>query len=265
MKRDYLSYSALKAFAKSPNHYLAYINREVQETAAMVLGTAAHCAILEPQSFQERYAVAEKVDRRTKAGKEAWQRFQEDSAGKIVLTSEQNLDVLAMADGVNKNDEAAALLRHCKFEQPVEGEIGGVTFKGVADAIAPNAVIDLKTSADASPNGFGRQAANLGYFMQAAIYRLLTGVDKFYWIVVENSAPYNVSVFKPDEESLIAAEAQLYDLIEAFKAWDGEPAGYAQHVETLTLPLWHEAWKHKNAAVAPRINGETFEDFLDSL
>ena len=35
MKRDYLSYSALKAFAKSPNHYLQYVQREFQETNAM--------------------------------------------------------------------------------------------------------------------------------------------------------------------------------------------------------------------------------------
>jgi hypothetical protein len=76
MKRDYLSYSALKAFAKSPNHYLQYVNREFVETPAMVLGSALHCAVLEPNEYGKRYTIAPKFDRRTKAGKEqaeAWE------------------------------------------------------------------------------------------------------------------------------------------------------------------------------------------------
>jgi len=70
MKRDYLSYSALKAYAKSPNHYLMYVGREFVETPAMVLGSALHCLVLEPQEWSKRYITAPKFDRRTKAGKE---------------------------------------------------------------------------------------------------------------------------------------------------------------------------------------------------
>ena len=39
MKRNYLSVSALKAFAKSPNHYLAYVSEGGRkQTPAMLLG-----------------------------------------------------------------------------------------------------------------------------------------------------------------------------------------------------------------------------------
>ena len=89
-KRSYLSTSALKAFAKSPNHYIEYVNGERKATPAMELGSAIHCAILEPDEWHDRYTIVPKVDRRTKAGKEAWELFQKSSEGKTVLTDEQH-------------------------------------------------------------------------------------------------------------------------------------------------------------------------------
>ena len=81
MKRDYLSYSALKAFAKSPNHYLQYVNKEHTETPAMVLGSLTHCLVLEPERFAAKFAVAPKVDRRTNSGKALWAAFEHESEG----------------------------------------------------------------------------------------------------------------------------------------------------------------------------------------
>ena len=68
-----ISASGLKLFMRSPAHYYAaYLdpNRvERQPTPAMRLGTATHCAILEPTRFNAEYAVIpESIDRRTKEG-----------------------------------------------------------------------------------------------------------------------------------------------------------------------------------------------------
>lgn len=71
-----ISKSHLDLIARSPLHYWArYIdpNRVPTEpTDAMRLGTAVHTLTLEADQFEARYAVAPAVDRRYKAGKEAW-------------------------------------------------------------------------------------------------------------------------------------------------------------------------------------------------
>ena len=86
MKRNYISHSALKAFAKSPNHYLQYVAGEAPRTDAMIAGSALHCFVLEPHEFDARYIVAPKVDRRTKEGKEIFEAFSQQAAGRDVLT-----------------------------------------------------------------------------------------------------------------------------------------------------------------------------------
>ena len=41
-------------------------------------------------------------------------------------------------------------------------------------------VIDVKTTSDASPEGFGKSSWNLGYHVQAAFYRRVIRGDRNY-------------------------------------------------------------------------------------
>jgi hypothetical protein len=68
-----ISASHLKAVMQSPYHYWSrYLNPQrptMEPTAAMRLGSLAHCAVLEPDELHNRYAIA--PDRRSNAGKAA--------------------------------------------------------------------------------------------------------------------------------------------------------------------------------------------------
>jgi hypothetical protein len=68
-----ISASHLKAVMQSPYHYWSrYLNPQrptMEPTAAMRLGSLAHCAALEPDELHNRYAIA--PDRRSNAGKAA--------------------------------------------------------------------------------------------------------------------------------------------------------------------------------------------------
>ena len=86
-----LSYSSLKEFAKSPNHFIQYIERKFEASDAMIFGSAVHCAILEPDEFHNRYFVLDeseimeelkdaKSPRATKAYKQ-WKMDEMSSAG----------------------------------------------------------------------------------------------------------------------------------------------------------------------------------------
>ena len=239
MKREYLSCSALKAFATSPNHYIQYVRGTKVATPAMIFGSALHCHVLEPDEFEKRYAVAPQVDRRTKEGKLLFAEFAEKAEGKEVLTAQDYAQILDM-DLASMNERTAHdLIVGChRYEKLKEGEINGVRFKGIADGLAKGYILDIKTCQDASPEAFERTAYNSFYHEQAAAYRILFGKDRFYWVAMEKNAPHNVSVYMQSEEAFLMARHRLMRLIDAWKEWDGKPRSYSNEVLMLNLPRW---------------------------
>lgn len=81
-----LSKSGLDQFQRSPAHYKAWLEGAKEEpTPAMVFGSAFHCAVLERDEYAKRYVIFE-GDRRTKAGKEAYESLQTSGATIITLS-----------------------------------------------------------------------------------------------------------------------------------------------------------------------------------
>jgi hypothetical protein len=239
IKRDYLSASALKSFAKSPNHYIQYVTGKTEASPAMTFGSALHCYVLEPQEFEKRYAVSPKVDRRTKEGKILFAEFAEKADGKEVLTPEDFGQILNMDTSLSCYSPARELLDACtSFEQMTMKQINGVDFKGIADGMSDDFILDLKTCQDGSPEAFERTAHSMGYHIQAAAYRLLFNVDRFYWVAMEKNAPHNVSVYMQSEEAFHKAKHRLLTLIDEWSKWDGRPCSYSAEIMILNLPRW---------------------------
>jgi len=82
--------SDLKLFARTPAH-ARYAMTHPEQTSAMILGSATHCAILEPHEFAMRYVEAPKLDRRTNAGKAAWAQFLAEDADRIALDPDEQV------------------------------------------------------------------------------------------------------------------------------------------------------------------------------
>lgn len=234
-----LSYSALKAFAKSPNHFIQYKERPF-DSKAMAFGRAFHCLILEYKKFYDKFAVAPRVDRRTKAGKEKWFKFEESIGDKQAITLQEFDDIMTMKGRYQQNQSAVDLLTGGVTEQWGEAMIHGQHFGGYADFVSDDKVyaVDLKTCRDASPEAFMRDAHNLDYHLQAAIYRHLFGVHRFYWVCVESGSPHNTAVYLQSEDAANKAERRLHMLIDRWKEWDGSPSSYFSGVKALDLPRW---------------------------
>ena len=134
-----ISASGLKLFMRSPAHYYAaYLdpNRvEHQPTAAMKLGTATHCAILEPERFNAEYvAMPEGLDRRTTAGKQAYADLM--ASGTEILAADDMASVMNMASTFRDNDISRALFdRSHSVEQSIYATINGVSCKCRPDFI----------------------------------------------------------------------------------------------------------------------------------
>ena len=113
-----LSSSDLKLLARSPLHYKTAKAIPPKETDAMRLGTAVHCAVLEPDRFEKEYAAApEAIDRRTKAGKAHWAEL--EATGKVVLSGEDAQMVRGMADSVRRHPTATVQIGRASCRERV--------------------------------------------------------------------------------------------------------------------------------------------------
>ena len=255
---DYLAWEAtsvhdLLKLRRSPQHYLYEKTSPPEPTPAMRFGTAAHSWILTPSVAPSEILVAPKVDRRTKAGKEAWAMFEADSHGRTIVSEEEAHTLAKMAGAVSASPAAQVALDaaerrevSCAWADPAGS---GLMMRGRPDALGDNLIVDLKTAQDASPDAFARTAANFGYHAQAAYYldglRRLGYCDEqavFLFVVVEKTAPFGVAVYALDDEAIEAGRTQyteawdLYRRCRAKNEWPGYPG--SQRIETLSLPRW---------------------------
>lgn len=244
------SWSTLKFYCKSPAHYLQAVLNPPERTPAMLIGSALHCRVLEPDKFPERYAVAPSgLDRRTKSGKEAWAAFEAESAGKEILTADQAEQVDGMAAALlAPGSVSAKLLARCENREQIIRWTDLHTelpCKGIVDAFGEEFALDIKTTDDASSRAFSRALYNYQYHGQAAFYvdgLKLNGcpVSNFLFVVVEKQAPFGVCAYACTEEVLGAGRLLYQRLLnihsECLAA--GEWPGYSNEVQEIELPAW---------------------------
>lgn len=205
-----ISSSLLKCIhRKTVRHALT---EEFVETPQMLLGRVAHSLLLEPEAFEDEFSVLPKIDRRTKEGKAIYKAFEDKSINKTIITQETYDKAKEITRSVLGHDIARAMLAggEGEYSYIIEDEETGITRKCRPDYLNGEAVIDIKTTSDASYEGFAKQIGSLGYHLQAAFYLdvLNKSEDKkfseFYFIAVENKAPYAVAVYKLDETHISA-------------------------------------------------------------
>jgi hypothetical protein len=241
--------SSLKEFNRSPLHYRHAKDNPKPTSSAMALGTAAHCATLEPERFADSFAVWTGGRR---AGRE-WEMFKADADGRgmAVLTEDERDEALAIATAVRSCPEAMVYLRHGHAEVSMAWHDAetGTACKGRVDWLTAidgcDVVVGLKTTRDLRPRKFAAQAADLAYHWQWAFYcdgfQAITGrLPLMVEIVVESAAPHAVAVYRIPEHVLErgrqeyrAALATLAEC-EASGIWPGPVEGEVE----FDLPGW---------------------------
>lgn len=227
-----LSYSSLKQFYKSPQHYIEYISGvRTPPTPAMVLGNVLDCMLLTPKEFEETYAVAPRWqhDRRTKLGKAERANFYESAGNKIVIDSDMYDTSLKMLESLLKDDDAMSYLENVKYTQSsIIWQDPKTKLKSISKLDAQGNIeesdefiLDLKTAADAEESAFIRQAHNLGYHLQSGGYTLAVKRKFFRFpnyinVVVESKPPYAVNVFKATSQYLETSQEMYEYLLLAF-------------------------------------------------
>ncbi|WP_421287578.1 PD-(D/E)XK nuclease-like domain-containing protein [Aeromonas veronii] len=109
-----VSKSQLDDIAQSPATYIwrRYAPIDTDKVAALDMGTALHCLLLEPATFKERYIIAPEFNRRTNAGKDEEKAFLTSCAelGKTVISFEDDRKLKLMRESVFAHPDARWLL-----------------------------------------------------------------------------------------------------------------------------------------------------------
>lgn len=249
-----ISKSGLDLIHRSPRHYwqryLSPDRAPSHPTPAMVIGTATHSAILEPVDFAATYIKAPQFDRRTKAGREQYAAFEEENPEKIGLAPDVYQDVILMREAVRQHPAASMLLQDGLAEQSVfwRDPLTGVLCKIRPDWMPEGRpiIVDVKTTDDASPEGFAKSILNFRYHVQAAWYldgwNYATREERagFVFIAVEKKPPYAVAVYVLDAAAVAAGRDEYRANLDAYArclATDEWPA-YSPKIESLSLPIW---------------------------
>lgn len=254
-----VSNSLLGHMQQSPAHLFCARENPRPPTPAMKLGSAVHAAVLEAAHFGRTYVrMPDGIDRRTKAGKEEYQALIGQYGEDCVLPADEYDRCIEISRAVFAHRGAMALL-----EQVENTEISGiwtdplssVTCKMRIDGLGKTAVIDLKTTTNASELAFTKTIANFSYHRQGAMYldglkALGREVDAYCIIAVEKDPPYGVAVYRLDDGAIAAGRAQYEDLLHKYACCEklGEWPCYPNFVQTISIPEW--AFRQMEAAAA---------------
>lgn len=195
----------------------------------------------------------------TGANPEAWQKADDKARvaqvraeGKVPLRPADYAAAVLMATAVRHHPIAAKLLGGSTPGAPERtliwrDQASGVLCRAKADWLRPDGIVDLKTTADASPDALSKAVHGYGYAVQAAFYlRGVRALDLatapfFVFVAVEKAPPYLVHVTQLGPQALAWGERQVTRALEVFRdctaagRWPGYPD---DEITEIDLPAW---------------------------
>lgn len=271
--KDYLSASVIKEANKSLKHMKWYLdNKSTSERKSHFdFGNAFEIALMDlmngTKEFDSSVHIFDESKRpqldKTFSSKEnkEWKESFFSKNGYIINQS-----------GKESVDTISEMLKACWSDEIIQGLLKntdyqascfwtdaktGIKLKTRPDVcnINKTVLIDIKTTTDASPEGFARDVANFGYDLQALLQIngvLATGmfneVKNYYWLAVEKEAPFNAQLYNFDSSEWDSVQMVLDYLLGLIKIAreSNKWVGYSQRASNqygiidINIPLWHK-------------------------
>ncbi len=221
-----LSISQLRLLDRSAQHFVHGVTNETEQTEPMRLGSAAHCAVLEPERYNRDYAVWDRV---SDAGNlcprrgQYWDKFVAEHPDQEIITVEQHEHAMLMQRSVRAEPLAMRYLQRGAAEVSMRWWMHGRLCRGRPDYLTTVErypyLVGLKTARDASPYAFSNAGTRLGYHMQWAWYH--DGYDLIRHtrphlkeIVVESKPPYAVVVYDISDDVIAYGRDEYQRLLQ---------------------------------------------------
>lgn len=242
---DALRFSDLKWLERSPQAYIYHRDNKMPPTQPMIIGNAAHKAILEPTCTE--FAVFTGPVRRGKIY-DAWK---EQNAHKTQLNIKEMVFVEGMRDAVHAHPiahkylrvgkvECSLVWRDPQFKRDFKARVDN-WIEVMGDAV----LVSLKSTVDCRDFRFGAQYAKMGYHCQDAIYQAgffyLTGeLPRMVTIAVESKPPHEIAVYRIPTDVIRLGQQTVFKWMEMLaecektNKWPGAVEGEQE----LALPAW---------------------------
>ena len=240
------SKSQLDQVHRSIAHFLEAKANPIEPTAAMVMGSAIHQAILEPNDFHSKFAILSEGDGRSAALKA--EKARAEAAGLLCLTYDQGQDIEGIKAAFASHPTAPSIVEEGRPETSIfwEDQDTGLLLKARPDWLRDDGdVMDLKTTTDARWRSFEKTIYDFRYHVQAAMIE--DGLkangrsfENFLIVATEKTAPYCLAVYRLTQDAIDlgrkAYKSDLAKLADYLKnsGW----SGYPYEVIPIGLPAW---------------------------
>jgi len=204
-----LSSSSLKMILKSPKTYrnVMKYGDPNGDSPALAAGKLAHWMVLEPHKIDKLHFV-DASTKNTKIYKEAKEQY-----GEVFLTKERSA-AERLTDAIFRNEAALQLLTDSEFEVPGIAMLNGLPFRGKADIIQGDTIIDYKTTAELS--SFKWSADKYGYDLQAYMYLRLFNKKKFTFLVIDKAST-DIGIFETTDDFIAKGEQKFIQAVDNYK------------------------------------------------
>jgi len=217
--KQFLSNSDIGSLLGNPLDF----GKQEDDNVNYAKGRYFHQLILEPEKALETIFV-DASTRTTKIYKEA---VEELNLGFILLNKEGE-EIRGCVDNMIQNFEFFEGIREDgnQYEVPAIKEIKGKMWKGKADIVCKDKLIDLKTTSNI--NDFKWSARKYNYDSQCYIYQELFGKPLVFYVVDKTDG--RLGIFRPTEEFIKRGEDKVERAIDVYEKFFGENA--TEKIET---------------------------------
>lgn len=213
--KQWLSNSDIYTLLNNPKNF----RKQQEETKPMLEGRYFHTAMLEKEKLEE-FILIDASSRNTKVYKEHMALNSEDN--KMCLLGREAEALHGVVDAMKGNLEMYDEIykEGNAYEVPMVKKINGKDWKGKADIICDDKIIDLKTTSDISK--FKYSARKYNYDSQAYIYQELFGLPMEFYVV--DKLTLQLGIFKPTEEFIERGREKVEDAVFMYDTYFGDNA-----------------------------------------
>lgn len=209
--KKYLSNSDIGTLLTNPKEF----GQPREDNKAFAEGRLFHQLILEPEKAQDVH----QVDVSTRTTKEYKAYIETMGIPFAMLTKE--VEEVKRLVGIMKGNIAFyddIYRPESLYEEPMVGEIKGNMWKGKADIVTRDYLIDLKTTSDI--NKFKWSAKAYNYDSQCYIYQELFGKPLYFYVIDKETGV--LGIFRPTEDFVKSGESKVVRAIEVYNRYFGE-------------------------------------------
>jgi len=213
--KQYLSNSDIITLLNDPKNF----RKDKEITKPMLLGRYFHTAMLEPEKVNStEFLDIDASSRNTKKYKEEILTHNKS----IMMLSKEKIDIDKAISTMTNNLEfyEAIYDERNLYEIPAIKEVHGMMWKGKADIVAEDMLIDLKTTSNIKD--FKYSARKYNYDSQAYLYQKFFGKPLVFYVV--DKTTYELGIYHPSQTFLEYGKEKVERAIEVYNKFYSKDA-----------------------------------------